>query len=332
MDNYSYLPVVSRFNFYNVRIKKMSLYYDNENHALDYFATDSPNWGMPSPLLVKAPEKYPLPVSIELRWITALEGKCFEFSGAVDQFKAEELWKKQELEFPNDPYTQYIIGIAPYGGVAVWLCSNYRSVLLHWLKAEETQLTEEELMIHKPHPIMESLTNLLMPYQKLQSDIKQYNYRYVALEEYFDGEKWQKYSNEDDFYEELDVDGVEDKRLDGTFDYSDSVDMLRYHIAGKPQRITVRWQEENSNCFAHFWLDEDTITIFFNSMFDTFPDTKADLLLRCDTRANRYEVAMTGEGLPIRRLDYCQYIVFRNNVEIARSEYFSKEDGEWSWK
>lgn len=162
--------------------------------------------------------------------------------------------------------------------------------------------------------------------------MRQYPYRMVPLEEFFDGKQWQRFDHTDPYYETIEVDGVEVKRLDATFDYSDNNDLMRYHKFGKPCRITVKWHEDEADCLAHFWLDEAVITSVFEGFFKKFPDAKADLLLRIDTRNNRYEIAMTGENLPVRTLWYTQYIVFRDYVEIARSEDYTKEDGAWIWE
>lgn len=162
--------------------------------------------------------------------------------------------------------------------------------------------------------------------------MRQFKYRFVPLEEFFDGKKWIRFDTTNINYEAIYLDGVQVKRLDGTYDFSNCDDMMRYHCLGKPQRIMVRWHEDKSSYMAHFWLDESSVSFFFDSMFSAFPEAKADLLLRIDTRANCYEVAMTAKGLPIRRLDYTQFIVYRDNVEVSRSGYYSKKDGDWLWE
>lgn len=329
---HSYIIVVSRFKFYDIGIAKMTLYYDDdESHTLSYTTCDSPDWGMPSPLKVKSPDKFPLPTKMELVWNAVMEGKRYELSTPLNQTRAEELWQIQSRDFPDDPFRQYIIGIGPYGGVAVWLCSKQKSVLLDWLTGQEAQWKEDEPVLFSPSETGEELLNLYMPCQTLQDNMRQHPYRYIPLEEYYDGEKWLRFERNNSIYEAIDLDGVEDKRLDGSFDFSGNDAVLRYHEAGKPYRITVRWHENDEHFYAHFWLNDITVTSYFNGFFKRFPDAQADLLLRIDTRANRYEVAMTGEGLPVRALRFTQYIVFREDEEIARSENFILEDEEWLW-
>ena len=271
MEKYNYIVTVSKFSFFDVKLMKLLLFYDDCNdHVLDDItASVSSDWGVPSIFVVKDPETYPLPNRIEMRWTTP-EGKCYEIAVPLDQAKAEEIWGKQEQVFPDKPFKQYVIGIAPHASVAIWLCNDEKSVLLHWLQAEEKPLTVQEIYTRVLNPEMEKQANTIMPPKKLQSNMRQHHYRFVPLEEYFDSEGWQKYSVDDGFYEAIELDGVEVKRLDGTFDYTDCDDVLRYHEAGKPCRITVRWREGDASFFAHFWLDEAETT-FFSSQANLFP-------------------------------------------------------------
>lgn len=324
MSKYNYIIVVSRFSFYGVDFQKLSL-FDNEGGKLKVIADDSEEWGAPSVLEMDLTEPLSLPARIEFRWITYLGKKCYEISDSLDQAKAEELWQRQQQDFPHDPFIQYIIGIAPHGGVAVWLCSKSRSVFLQWLQAEEQPMTEEELFMYTPNPEGEEVINLLMPPQKLQNVMQQHPYRLVPMEEYFEEGQWKRFDTTNIYYEDITLDGLEVSRLDGTFDHSDSNVLMHYHVAGKPKKIIVKWHEGNDSFYATFKLDETSVISLFESFFEYFPDAKADLLIRIDTRANRYEIAMTGEGLAALPLKYTQYIVFKGNKEFCRSKNYIED-------
>lgn len=324
MSEFDYIIVVSRFSFYGVDLKKVSL-FDSEGGPLTVVSEDSEDWGAPSALEVDTPETFPLPARIEFRWITYMGHKCYEISDTLEQAKAEALWQKQEQDYPDDPFKQYIIGIAPHGGVGIWLCSKFRSVLLQWLQAEEQPLNEEESFMYKPHPEREEAFNSFFPPQKLQSIMRQHQYRLVPMEEYFDEGKWRRFDSTNIHYEGIALDSVEVERFDGTFDHSGSEAMMRYHVAGKPKKIIVNWHEGKDSYFAQFKLDETMAIDFFDGFFDAFPDAKADLLIRIDTRAKRFEIAMTGEGLAVIPIKYTQYIVYKGNEEFCRSENYVED-------
>ena len=339
MKEYCFITDISRYPFYDIYIKELSLYCDMEGHSLELTTADSDDWGRPSSLVVLTSKKNPLPVRLKLRWNATSEDKTYEIDEQLDQAKAEKLWEKQLKAFPDDPFRQYVIGLGPYGGIAIWLCNRHRSVLAQWLQAEEIYTFGIEDFDSNNDESEDDLTTdevkvfdkKILPPERLQSNMRQYRYRYIPLEEYFDGEKWSKYTNANDYYEIIVLDGVEVKRLDGTFDFTGQDGMVCYHEAGKPQRITVRWQVREDSYFAHFWLDETVITSVFDAFFNAFPDASADLLLRIDTVANRCEIAFVGEGQCARTLENTQYIVFKDFVEISRSDNYSKKDGEWRW-
>jgi len=337
MKQYSYITNISKYTFYDTLVTEISFCYDEEGHTLGLTTSDCGDWGVPSNLVVHTKKVFPLPVRLKMKWLALSENKSYEIDESLDQVKAEALWEKHLQDFPEDPFTQYFLGIGPYGGVAIWLSSYNRSVLVQWLQAEEQPMIdkdeyeekyEDDFPIADVRPFDESV----FPPERLQSNMRQYRYRFVPLEEFFDGKQWRRYTDNDFFYEQITLNGVEVKRLDGTFDFTDADYLMQYHEAGKPIRITVRWRERRSSFIAHFWLDEDEITSVFDLFFNTYPEASADLLLRLDTRAKHFEIALTGKGLPIHILNNTQYIVAKNDGEFCVSENYNKEFGAWCWR
>ena len=61
---------------------------------------------------------------------------------------------------------------------------------------------------------------------------------------------------------------------------------------------------------------------------------KADIMLRIDTRTNRYEIVFKSEEIQTPQImpaDTYQLLVFLNDNELYRSENFDQEDGAWDW-
>ena len=186
MQQYSYITNLSKYPFQDIYVTKLSLFYDNEGHALDLTTCDSVDWGVPSTLVVKTSETFPFPVRLVMRRISPIEKKVFEIAESLDLARAEELWEKQNNNYPDNSFRQYMVGIAPYGGVAIWLCNRKKSVLVQWLQAEEKPLVLDE----DDEAIIEGSQEAMMPLEKLQSNMRQHLYRFVPLEEYFDGKEW----------------------------------------------------------------------------------------------------------------------------------------------
>lgn len=330
METYDYRAFCSKYPESLIGIMNAYLYYGDEGERMVAFKDTEGGWGGVKPLVYITNDKHPLPSKLKARYHSTLERKSYEIDYDLDKDRTEELWKKHTEAYPDSPFNKVCIGFAPYGCVALWLRSDKNQILMEMLDATEVELSEREHAVYDGPDRYDKSTAADIK-ARFEANMRQYPYRYVALEEYFDGKRWREYSSDDERYEALDFIGVEDKRTDGTFDFTDGADVLRYHKAGMPERITVKWNEDGYQYLAHFWLDTHYLNKYFEGFFESFPDEKADLLIRIDPHAGRYEVAMGANDLVPKPLIGTQYIVLRDLREIARSEDFFEEDDAWAW-
>ena len=101
------------------------------------------DWGEATSFIVISRRTYSMPVSISLKWGAITEGKAYSLEAPLDKKRIEELWQLKDKD--GEPLYEFIVvGIAPYGGVAVWLRGNFHSTLLNWFKGEE--IDEEQVM------------------------------------------------------------------------------------------------------------------------------------------------------------------------------------------
>ena len=334
MKTYSYTPYLSFFKVCPVNIIKARLHYEGEEKALYLMKNRDGDWGDSIEFYDSKEEKWPLPNRLELRYVTPYDGNCYAIDAPLDTEKAESFWDKQAADYPRFPFLYVAVGVAPYGNVAVWLSSPEKAVLLHMLKAEKSQLTGEE--IYRLGNMSDTgLMKLVLPQEKLNGYLHQYPYLYEVLEEYWNGQDWQQYEDQDPYYDELDLISIEDRRADGTFDFLGEKDFASIRSTGTPTRITLRWKEGRNEFFAHFWLDLFTIQLYFERFFKVYPEGPAVFTLRLDTQTNTYELGLKAErpGAHLLRIPAYtyQFIIFCNDVEHFISENYDKEDGDWNW-
>ena len=305
-------------------------------------------WGEATAPIIIDDKTYPLPNSVDLLWLAITEAEGYHLSAPIDKEKIEKLWQMEDED--HDPmFDTFVVGFAPYGKVAVWLRGTYKAVLLNWMQGEEAndrlaktrvgRIGKEDFCMMQLEADEVVLNNLrengMPPREKFDNLMQQFIYRYLPLEEYWDGEAWQEYDEDDRFYDDIDIESIEDTCFDGTFDRLCDGMLLRYHEAGCPKLLALKWKEGRSNLSAYWWMDEEQLSYVLRRFASLDPSARADLLLRLDSRQGCFEMALKGgemlqEPIVIPQEAY-QLIVFKDGHELYKSPNFAQEDGAWNW-
>lgn len=313
----------------------------------DVYFNSADTWGgNPHTVIIEAKE-YPLPDKLELTWLSILEQECYSLNASLYTKKAEKLWHEHNESARDETsiFTHIICGIMPAGKVAVWFYSLNKIELLQVLSASKIQLPSSQLShtaikeiydmtLAENEQLRSIVESGIRPYLHYENCIAQFNYRYIGLEEYFDGEKWQLYDDEDLYFDDLDFDSIQDQRFDGTLDQLQDGALMNFHEAGCPKQLAIKWHEGRNELSAYYWFDEQLAPHAFNGLFMMNTDGRGDVLLRIDTRANRYEIAIKGDYQAEPQVfpkEAYQLLVFMNGNELYRSENFAQEDGAWIW-
>lgn len=345
--NFLYTPSTSRFKLFPCKAIVKKFYYGDDNDYLRLIENSDLDWGEATPVEVIG-EKYPLPHSIELKWLSIVEKKIYKIKTDIDVKNEQEFWKSREIADGRDVFLYVVAGMAPYGGVAIWLRGYRISRLLCWLKAEEELIDAfdntndliqkkcQELMAEEGLAALYLQDHNLPPSDYFDHIMEQFHYRYVPLEEYWDGENWQEYDEEDMFYDDIMINELHVQRFDGTHhELPDDISLIKYHEAGMPKRMALHWDEGRSHLSAYWWFDDQVLYPILHRFFSLNPDTRADILLRCDSRQECFEMALkSGEMLqqPITVLpEAYQLIVFKDGHELYKSENYNQEQGAWNW-
>ena len=327
-------------------------YKDADGHSHLIMRRNNPHsdWGEATATVVLSSKELSLPTSIELGWLSVVESKCYKFSENIDSEKIEALFEKKD---DNDsPLFEYIvIGLAPYGGVAIWLRGPLKSVIIDWKKAELanpndrgfkdflTGTTEEQfsqnVLATDELTRQNLLENGLPARNTFDNWMKQYNYRFTLLEEYWDNNGWQEYDKEDLYYDDMDIVVLEVQCFDGTHDQLNDLRLLRYHEAGMPKMLKAKWRAGRNNFSAYYWFNDAALHNVFSrySMMDT--EGRMDILLRIDTRHEHYGIAVKIDMMPQPAeipVEAYEMLVFNSGNELWRSPNFSQEDEKaWEW-
>lgn len=293
--------------------------------------------------------KYNLPEKIELAWLSVIDKNCYAIEADIDKQKAEQLWKDNEEseKDASEKFKHIICGILPNKLVGIYLYSKTKSILFQKLKARDFNISNELVsstfiesecgrVLTKNEDARKSSTIGLPPTDIFDHWMEQFTYRFIPLEEYFNGESWQEYDEDDLFYDDIMVNELHVQRFDGTHhQLPDDFSLIKYHEAGMPKRMALHWDEGRCHLSAYWWFDDQVLYPVLHRFFSLDPTGRADLLLRLDSRQGRFEIALKGGeilqnpiGIPHEAY---QLIVFKDGHELYKSPNFVQEDGAWFW-
>lgn len=331
---YNYSLSTSHFYFYPMVVFEAKAKIEGLENSIRILKNDYGDWGDAASVEEVGGEPLPFPHEIILSWWSPEDLQFFCATAKIDLDKANKLWMEQSKLDEIDHFTHFVVGIGVLGGVAIWLRGNTRSVLLQIAQGRPFRLDDETTyMLARNYP--SKLPDELYKGDLFKMCMRQYSYRYVVLEEFWNGEAWQNYDCEDLVYDDFDLLNIQDKCIDGTFNLSGFLTQLNYHEAGCPSRFSVRWKDGRDDLQAHYWMDDEAIASVFEKFSILNPNVEIDFLVRIDKRANQYELALIDKDRKTSPIvipqDIYQILIFKNDVEYFKSENYNQEEGAWYW-
>ena len=326
------------------------MWTDDDGISVPYCCPFANEWGKPISMHVYDEKEFPVPSDIDMIWLSLAENRFYSIEEDLPKEAIDQLLQETDKQNGQPLFSYIIVGMAPYGQVALWLHGDKKAKLVAWMEAEETDvemgdfcpstnLTRDEYVNMMLNSVDEAFTsfqtNGLPPRDLFDNYMKQFTYRYLPLFEHWDEdeEKWTKYTEEEQ-EKKPELDYIEEALYDGTHDKLHDVGLLNYHEAGKPKKLCMKWHVKKSEYTAYYWLDDQTIRAVFDKFYGTHPDTKTDFILHVDTIKNKYQLAFYRYGLKEPVLipeDAYQLIVFKNMFEYFRSENYDQPKGAWIW-
>ena len=307
-------------------------------------------WGEILSNMILLREEYPMPSTLSMIYLSFVEQKFYGIDANLTTGRFEELWEIKDKEKKEPLFSHIVIGMAPYGGIAVWVRGFNKSVLVNWLKGIEIEVAMADFHPVNPdttlqeycdfyisnNPIVKANLerNGLPPRSLFDKYMQQFTFRYIPIFEkwaYIKEGKWVKY-NEEDVRPEFEF--IEESLFDGTHDKLHDDGLLKYHKAGKPKKLAIKWHIKKSEYTAYFWFEDEKICSIFERFYGAHPDTKTDFIIRIDAEKKKFELSLFRQGLKEPQIipeDAYQLLIFKNKFEYHRSENYNQERGAWIW-
>ena len=313
-------------------------------------------WGKALSTVLTLREEYPIPHKLNILWLSLTEEKFYELELDFPVKNIEGLFEAKD-EKGEQLYSHIVVGMAPYGQVAIWVYGMKKSTYIGWHQGNSVDINFMkyiptcnldsvheycEHFINNDERVRENLEVNGLPARDLFDRYMQlFCYRYLVMFERWneDEERWVKPKLDEDG--QL-VDGkplpefdfIEEALWDGTHDKLHDGGLMSYHQAGKPKKLALEWHIKKSQYSAYLWFEDEAIRAAFEKFYGAHRDTKVDFIIRIDPEKNKYELALYRYGLQepvVINEDAYQMIVYKSKFEYYRSENYYQPRGAWIW-
>jgi hypothetical protein len=306
-------------------------------------------WGEPLSMHLLERETFPAPYLLDMVWLSLTEHRFYSVYEDLPEDTIRALLSETDDLYGGPLYGHIVVGMAPYGGIAVWVQGTRKSTLIRWIQGETVHVAMSEFLPMNPNAtldeycmssldglseVRENLEQYGLPSKNLYDKyMQQFCYRYKVMFGKWneDEEKWVEYEEGE---VEPEMDSLEEMLYDGTHDKLNDGRLLKLHEAGKPKKLAVKWHVKKKEYAAYFWFVDEEIRAVFDRFYGTHPETRTDLMVRIDPERNKFQLAMYRQGLQepyiIPETAY-ELLVFRNKFECFRSENYSQATGAWIW-
>ena len=290
-------------------------------------------WGYPKNIqLCEIPKNVKI-MSIDIVWLSLCEKRFYSIESELKQcFTAESV--------------MLLIGLMPFGHLVVWDYSENISSIIDVHQGREVEVDIEAFLpgssiksvskycdarINENAIINNNLHNIgIRTDAYFVKYLNQYSYRYSVQLGQLNNRQNDKLSD----VMQHRVEGIEEVLYDGTHNKMNDGGLMRYHQAGKPKKLAIKWHIGKSEYSAYFWFEEEPIREVFDKFYGAHPDTKTDFIIRIDAENSKYELALYRYGLKEPQVipeNVYQLLVFKNKFEDYRSDNYNQERGAWIW-
>lgn len=277
------------------------------------------------------------PQYISACWLSLREETFYFYEAEIQQKNL----KKILADFgETDGKLTFVIGLGGMGIFSLWLQSGNKSCIVQSGAGIATYISMRKFMPVRLDLDKKSFCKLILAktefsfsdldYFTMANYTRQYTYRcIISLKKYKEG-SWIE-SEANSIFE---LDWIEKRSFDGTYDRTHEGGLLQYHQAAIPDIIAIQFHSGKRTYTAYIFIEALEMTELFHKFYGAHPETKSDFIIRIDAEHKKYELAMYRQGLkePVAIPESAyQLIVFKNKFEDYRSANYNQPQGAWIW-
>ena len=286
-------------------------------------------WGASGGMDILNNNMFPAPESIDIIWLSLIENQFYTLEAALPKEKISELLAEINEETKEQKYNFIIAGMAPYGGLAIWLSGYGITTEVAWLQAEPTNVEMKDFVpysgLSRNEYVEEGVKDCKEAYENHKKNglpdrmlferyMQRFNYRITP-----------KFENEDAVFE-----GIELYYYNGELNTTNSGEHAENTMRAKPYKIVLNWSIGKTQYGGYFWTDEKKIIETFANFYGSDTQKEGNLVIEVGESNNQFKFFLqddtTVAEIPVEDM---QIMVFKNKYEYFRSDNYDRLQGGW---
>jgi len=286
-------------------------------------------WGETGGTHVLNDNLFPAPEAIDIIWLSLAENQFYSLQAALPKEKIESMLAEIDEKTKKQKYKFITAGMAPYGGLAIWLSGKGITTEVAWLQAEPTDvemkdfapggtLSQEEYVETYFKACEEAYENIQkngLPDRMLfERYMQKFNYRITP-----------KFENEEAVFK-----GIEMHYYNGEYNATYSGEHALNAMRAKPYKINIEWSIGKTQYDGYFWTDEKKIIETFSNFYNNLAQEEGELIIEVGESNEQFKFFLQNNHTVMEiPLEDIQIMVFKDRFESYRSPNYNRPPDAW---
>lgn len=301
MEKYEWRPTACAPKYNPMQIHNGRLIYENgESIYIPKGHTLHQGWGKIGPTHVVGDDLKPIPVKLEITWVSYREKKFYKGIFDLPSEKINKLFREGYINRlgKKDTYSRINVGLAPKGVIVLWLMGNGWSKEIARFQASETDLTIQEFAPAAIITMEEYLNSVLEDdfNEEVKAKMNPDNIPFGKWDNYRTRYNWKPVIK---FTTEGILEEIRMTFYNGESQYTvgSNKTLNQFNEYAVPDHIRMEWIDKNSNEFgAKIYFDEDEVYTAFQKIFEKSAHTPTKLVLEIDKYNSNLTIALQNES------------------------------------
>ena len=284
-------------------------------------------WGEPVSMHSLNDGLFPAPSAIEIIWLSVIENQFYYLEADLPFEIIDSLLSEKNSVTKEQKYNFIVAGMAPYGGLAVWLSGAGIRTEIAWLQAEPTevnmkdfapayQLSQKEYSESTLVECKPAYANFIqngMPDRMLfEQYMQRFNYRFTP-----------QFENKEVEFKQIDL-----FYYNGELNSTNTGDHQLTIMRAKPYKMVLTWNIGKTEYIGFFWTDEKKIIETFSDFYDKRKQDEGSFVIEVKESNKEFQFFLQNDNFKIEipQNDF-HYIIFKNDFEFHRSKNYNRPPG-----